>query len=102
MPPPRVNYDPFEGDGRTRVQPLYCRWGLGVAVTRAQGRMLIDHFIASGKSIHSRQGSTIWVVVWWALLQRRDYSVTEQFIAGEIAGYVVQLHDISRKSNSGA
>lgn len=43
------------------------------AVTRAQARMLIDLYLRTGSSSHSRLGATLWVLLAWLQRQNMPY-----------------------------
>ena len=66
----------FCGDGRYRVKPtvevLGCR---GISMTRSAARMLIDHFVARGRSQHSAMGGTVWVVLTFCEHNHIPYTV---------------------------
>jgi hypothetical protein len=90
-----LNYAPFDGDGRTRVSgpvasPTQKVVGQPMSVTNAQARNLIAHFNATGMSAHSGWGSTVWVLIAWAAVNKIAITVTMHIEAdGQMGAYTV-------------
>lgn len=54
----------FVGDGRTKVVRSTAPVGTDcISVTKAQARALVDNLYRNGRSVHSRSGSVVWVVL---------------------------------------
>jgi hypothetical protein len=86
-----IDYGPFEGDGRTRVQPINPPKGTGaIPISRGQARRLIDRFDAVGHTFHSQNGSLVWVPVAWCNARGLKCEVVVQKVDGKIMGYVVE------------
>lgn len=63
-----IDFTPFDGDGRVRVEPAKRRHfpGRPMAVSRSQARAIIGHFLQFGHSTHSASGATLWVLMTYA------------------------------------
>lgn len=69
-----INYTPFDGDGRHKVQPvqtLPCT--VPTAVTVSAARAMIRRYVATGSSAHSGQAATLWVILLWCHTHGKPY-----------------------------
>lgn len=92
MPEPRAFYSPFDGDGRMKVFPTNDIRRMRpeahpIGVTRSTARLMIDHFVKEGYSIHSPLGSTVWVIEVWAYTQGVEIKV----IKHPVGGWMIKL-----------
>lgn len=72
-----IDYNPFEGDGRSTTIPWFVLPGTQpVPVRRSMARELIRNMLETGHSIHSGNGSTLWILLIWLQRHRRPYVLT--------------------------
>ncbi|SDE60997.1 hypothetical protein SAMN05444679_12617 [Variovorax sp. CF079] len=82
---PSLNFAPFDGDGRERVEPIAPRPGTRPrGVSHNTARSVIKEFIEQGGSTHSEAGSVLWVIEAWC--KKQGIAVT--VIQHEAGGYV--------------
>jgi hypothetical protein len=78
---PRVDFAPFEGDGRKRIEPMRnlqepaVRGADSKPLTRSQCRDAIQRFVDTGMSAHSGAGNTLWVVIAWCEHHNISYAI---------------------------
>jgi hypothetical protein len=83
-----AGYAPFGGDGRRReVTPRCVLAGTQpIRVTNSQARLTIDSFKRAGRTTHSMQGGTLWVVLTWC----QQHGVPYTLLAAPGLGYEVR------------
>ena len=78
----------FDGDGRTKVQPVNVFPGTRPKiVTRSTARLMIAHLLRCRVSTHSLSGSTLWIVITYCLETKTDFRLN--VYPGQ--GYFVEL-----------
>ena len=82
---PCLDFAPFDGYGRARVEPIAPRPGTRPrGVSHSTARNVIKEFIEQGGSTHSAAGSVLWVIEAWC--KKQGIAVT--VIQHEAGGYV--------------
>ncbi len=78
----------FDGDGRTMVQPTVSMPNTNpMAVSRSSARNAIRMFEETGRSIHSREGLSLWVIIQHCTETRKPYSLR----VDPALGFMVEL-----------
>lgn len=67
----------FRGDGRTRVMPEGTTLPglLPQHLSKAQARQMVDRFEETGRSQHSTNGGTLWVVLLFCYYAKVAYTL---------------------------
>lgn len=68
----------FDGDGRTRIDPLPQDVLPGtqpLSVNRAQAKNTISYFMANGGSTHSGRGGVLWIVREWCRVRAVKHTI---------------------------
>lgn len=89
----KVNFVPFEGDGRLkRTPPAFSslKTGRPTPVTNGTARRIIDEFQRYGLSNHSPQLSTLWVLITWCKAHNKPFEVWKW----ELGGYSIFMNQI--------
>lgn len=76
----------FDGDGREKIEPVNAlEKTRPVAVTRARAVEIIRFFEQEGRSVHSNQGGTMWVI----LTHCKEKNIVPLITGSPSDGYVI-------------
>ena len=67
----------FEIDGRKNIKPeAVYMFANPIKVTASSAKQMCENFKASGSSVHSSGGSTVWVILSYCLRNRIPYKLS--------------------------